>query len=75
MSAVSEVFDAIAAGDVDRVRALAAEAPRIGLTRKDGVSAVLTARYHQRLEMVEALRDVLVEGRLPRHALNPEAVA
>ena len=55
MSAVSVVFDAIAAGDVDLVRALAAEDPRTGLARKDGVSAVLTARYHQQPEMVEAL--------------------
>ena len=52
---MSEVFDAIAAGDVDRVRALAADDPRVGLVRKDGISAVLTARYHQRLELVEAL--------------------
>jgi hypothetical protein len=55
VNVVSEVFDAIAAGDVDRVRVLAAGDPRIGLARKDGVSAVLTARYYRRLEMVEAL--------------------
>ena len=56
MSGVSEVFEAIAAGDVDRVRALAAQDPRVGLARRDGVSAVLTACYYRRPELVEALR-------------------
>lgn len=49
---MSEVFDAIAAGDLDRVRALAGHgADRDG----QGVSAVRTARYHRRDDMVEAL--------------------
>jgi len=49
---VSEVFDAIAAGDVDRVRGLAGQ----GAERDaQGVSAVRMARYHRRDDMVEAL--------------------
>jgi hypothetical protein len=49
---VSEVFDAIAAGDVDRVRALAGQ----GAERDaQGVSAVRMARYYGRDDMVEAL--------------------
>ena len=52
MTGVSEVFDAIAAGDVDRVRALAGH----GAERDaQGVSAVRTARYHRRDDMVDAL--------------------
>jgi ankyrin repeat protein len=52
VSGVSEVFDAIAAGDVDRVRALA----KHGAERDaQGVSAVRMARYHRRDDMVEAL--------------------
>jgi ankyrin repeat protein len=52
VSAVSEVFEAIAAGDVDRVRALAEH----GAERDaQGVSAVRMARYHRRDDMVEAL--------------------
>ena len=38
-------------------------------------SATQEAREAMGMLCVEALRDVLVEGRLPRHALNPEAVA
>ena len=38
-------------------------------------SATETAREAMGMLCVEALRDVLLEGRLPRHALNPEAVA
>jgi uncharacterized protein len=52
VSSVSEVFDAIAAGDVDRVRQLAGH----GAERDaQGVSAVRTARYYRRDDMVEAL--------------------
>jgi ankyrin repeat protein len=52
VSAVSEVFEAIAAGDVDRVRALSDH----GAERDaQGVSAVRMARYHRRDDMVEAL--------------------
>lgn len=53
---MSDVFEAIGAGDADRVRALAAADPAIGAERDEqGVSAVLTARYHGRLDLVEAL--------------------
>ncbi len=38
-------------------------------------SATEEAREAMGMLCVEALRDVLLEGRLPRHALNPEAVA
>jgi glyoxylate reductase len=38
-------------------------------------SATQEAREAMGMLCVEALRDVLLEGRLPRHALNPEAVA
>ncbi len=38
-------------------------------------SATDEAREAMGMLCVEALRDVLLEGRLPRHALNPEAVA
>lgn len=53
---MSEVFEAIAAGDADRVRALAAADPEVGRERDEaGVSAVLTARYHGRTDLVAAL--------------------
>jgi lactate dehydrogenase-like 2-hydroxyacid dehydrogenase len=38
-------------------------------------SATQEAREAMGMLCVDALRDVLLEGRLPRHALNPEAVA
>ena len=38
-------------------------------------SATEEAREAMGMLCVEALRDVLLEGRVPRHALNPEAVA
>jgi len=38
-------------------------------------SATQEAREAMGMLCVEALRDVLVDGRTPRHALNPEAVA
>ena len=38
-------------------------------------SATEEAREAMGMLCVEALRDVLLEGRIPRHALNPEAVA
>jgi lactate dehydrogenase-like 2-hydroxyacid dehydrogenase len=38
-------------------------------------SATHEAREAMGMLCVEALRDVLLDGRVPRHALNPEAVA
>ncbi len=38
-------------------------------------SATVEAREAMGMLCVEALRDVLIEGRVPRHALNPEARA
>jgi ankyrin repeat protein len=52
------LFEAIRSGDLERVQELAAADPHAGLTREDGVSAVLTARYHGRLDMVAVLLPV-----------------
>ena len=53
---MSDVFAAIRDGDLGRVRELAAADPAVGAQRDEqGLSAVLTARYHDRLDMVEAL--------------------
>ena len=38
-------------------------------------SATQEAREAMGMLCVEALRDMLLGGRVPRHALNPEAVA
>jgi glyoxylate reductase len=53
-----------------------------GLLERDDVvltphlgSATREAREAMGMLCVEALRDVLLEGRVPRHALNPEALA
>ena len=50
------IFEAIASGDVDRVRELVAADPSVAAARgADGVSALLQARYRGRLDLVEAL--------------------
>jgi uncharacterized protein len=52
-----EIFEAIAEGDVDRVRALLDADPAVAGERDDdGVTALLQARYHSRLDMVDLLR-------------------
>jgi uncharacterized protein len=48
-----EIFEAIAGGDLERVRSLAAAAAE---RNDDGVSALLLARYHGRGDMVDVLR-------------------
>ena len=51
---MSDIFEAIRQGDLEQVQALASAA---GPARnEDGVSALLFARYHGRLDMVEAIR-------------------
>ena len=56
------IFDAIRSGDVERVRALVAADRRLASARDDdGVSALLQARYHGRLDLVEALREAGTE--------------
>jgi ankyrin repeat protein len=48
-----EIFDAIQAGDLDRVGQLAEAAPELN---EDGVSALIVAKYYGRDDMVEILR-------------------
>ncbi len=51
-----DLFEAIAAGDVDRVRDMLHGEPGLAATRDgSGVSAVLSARYRQRMDMVAAV--------------------
>jgi ankyrin repeat protein len=53
---MEELFAAIKAGDVERVRALVAEDPERACARDaDGLSAVLTALYHRQSEALDAL--------------------
>jgi ankyrin repeat protein len=54
---VTGVFDAIRAGDLERVRQLAADDPLVGRAREGetGASAVMTALYHGRRDLAEAL--------------------
>ncbi|HEX6596802.1 MAG TPA: ankyrin repeat domain-containing protein [Acidimicrobiales bacterium] len=52
----SEIFDAILAGDVERVRAHLAENPSAASARNDdGLSAVLAAQYRRDDDAVEAI--------------------
>lgn len=51
-----EIFEAIAAGDADRVRALVEADPSLVHTQnEEGTSALLLARYYGRLDLVELL--------------------
>jgi uncharacterized protein len=53
----SDIFSAITAGDAERVKALIAQQPDVAHTRSQGgVSALLQARYENKLEIVELLR-------------------
>ena len=51
------LFDAIGAGDVEQVRSLLQDDPALagGRSPDSGVSAVLSARYRQRTDLVEAV--------------------
>jgi ankyrin repeat protein len=62
MGAENEIIEAIQSGDLERVRGLIAGDPSLAASRNEtGVSAVLLARYHFRLDMVELLRGALEE--------------
>ena len=51
-----EIFQAIEAGDEERVRSLLARDPRVVHARDEqGISAVMQARYHGRSEIVDRL--------------------
>lgn len=55
-SGTASFFDAIEAGDLDRVRAMIVDDPALVDARSEaGVSAVLTAVYHRRREIVNLL--------------------
>jgi ankyrin repeat protein len=56
VSAATDIFDAIAAGDLARVQALVAAEPAVGTARDEhGLSAVMQATYQGRPDIVEAL--------------------
>ncbi len=56
MSQTTSFFEALVAGDAQRVQALLVEDPSLAGSRDAaGVSAILTARYHGRMEIVELL--------------------
>ena len=56
MTTTSDIFDAIAAGDLDRVRKLIAEdAALAGARDAQGLSAVTQARYHGEKDIVDVL--------------------
>jgi ankyrin repeat protein len=53
-----EIFEAIVGGDRERVRALAEASPAVAHRRNEqGTSALLLARYYDRLDMVDALAE------------------
>ena len=53
-----DIFAAISADDKDRVRELIAQHPDVAHARNPaGVSALMQARYENKLEMVALLRD------------------
>ena len=57
------IFDAIGAGDVDQVRSLLRADPTLANRRcpASGVSAVLSARYRHRMDLVEAVLEARPE--------------
>jgi ankyrin repeat protein len=56
MATPSDMMEAVAAGDVDRVTALLAEDPSLAMARgSDGVSALLLARYRFDRRIMDAL--------------------
>jgi uncharacterized protein len=56
MSTTTGIFEAIAAGDLERVKELVANDPASARARdQQGLSAVIQARYHGREEIVAAL--------------------
>lgn len=62
MGAAQNVFDAIEKGDFNQLKMLVGDDTSLAGTRNEaGVSALMTAAYHQRADMVELLRDTLPE--------------
>jgi ankyrin repeat protein len=58
MASASDLMDAVAAGDVERVTALLTEDPSLAAARgDDGVSALLLARYRFDRPVMDALMD------------------
>ena len=56
--AANELFEAITAGNADRVRDLVEVDPSLAASRgTDGVSAILSAQYRGNADVVDALRD------------------
>lgn len=56
MSTEQDIFAAIKSGDAERVQELATQTPGLaGARDENGVSALMQARYHFRMDMVEAL--------------------
>lgn len=54
---VVKAFEAVRAGDLDGLRSLLAEQPEVARARDgEGISLLMTALYHRRAEMVEAIR-------------------
>jgi ankyrin repeat protein len=52
---MQEFFDAIKSGELERVKAMVSATPSLVNARGDGGSAILTAVYHQRKEIVNLL--------------------
>jgi hypothetical protein len=62
MTSTDELFEAIEAGDADRVRVIVAADPSTAAARdEEGVSALMRARYRRDASVTEA-----VGGRFPR---------
>lgn len=56
MTATGTVFDAVQSGDVEGLRQLVAADPKLaGARNGNGISILLHARYHWRLDMVDVL--------------------
>ncbi|HLL83530.1 MAG TPA: ankyrin repeat domain-containing protein [Longimicrobium sp.] len=54
MSAIDGLLEALKAGDVGQVESLLAAEPSLAEARKDGVSLLLLALYHQKPQVAEA---------------------
>ncbi|HEX7118308.1 MAG TPA: ankyrin repeat domain-containing protein [Longimicrobiales bacterium] len=62
MNAIGTVFEAVQAGDVEGLKQLIADDPKLAAARNDhGLSILLHARHHWRMEMV----DILLEADPP----------
>lgn len=62
MAAFQDVFDAIASRDLDRLNQLISGDDALASARNEaGVSALMTAAYHQNADMVKLIREALPE--------------